>query len=78
MYFDEVGPQLSLVRRARHLSQEAIAHRAGVSRAVLSNLECGQGNPTLKTLTAIAAALNVHLEVNIIDGKVRPRRVIPV
>ncbi len=49
------------IRRRRHahsLSLEALAARAGVSRAMISDVERGAKNPTVKLLCNIAAALD--------------------
>ncbi len=41
------------------LSLSALAEKAGIAKSTLSQLEAGQGNPSLETLWAIATALNV-------------------
>lgn len=51
-------------RRARELRQADVASRAGISEAYLSLLERGlRTDPSLKTLTGIAEALEVPLPV---------------
>ncbi len=49
------------LRAERGLSQEALAHEAGIDRTYQSQIERGVGNPSLKVLCAIAVALNVEL-----------------
>jgi transcriptional regulator with XRE-family HTH domain len=50
-------------RRTRHrLSQEALAHQAGLHTNVVGRLERGSYNPTVLTLLAIAVKLNTSLE----------------
>ncbi|MGY1844004.1 helix-turn-helix domain-containing protein [Modestobacter sp. SYSU DS0875] len=56
-----VGVRLRQVRQARGLSVVALGERAGISRATLTQLEAGSGNPTLETLYALANALDVPL-----------------
>ncbi|HWH06041.1 MAG TPA: helix-turn-helix domain-containing protein [Gaiellaceae bacterium] len=48
-------------RQARGFSLGELARRSGVSKASLSNLEAGGGNPSLETLWRIAGALSVPL-----------------
>lgn len=52
------------VRRAREergVSLADLAQAAGVSKATLSNLESGRANPTIETLGALAASLQLPL-----------------
>jgi transcriptional regulator with XRE-family HTH domain len=56
-----VGVRLRQARRAAGLSVVALADRAGVGRATLTQLEAGGGNPTLDTLYALANALSLPL-----------------
>lgn len=43
------------------MSQAELARRTGLSKATLSQLEAGMGNPTIDTLDAIAVALAIPL-----------------
>lgn len=45
----------------RRMSVSQVARLAGVSKATLLSIELGHANPTLETLQALAAALNVSL-----------------
>lgn len=54
------GLNLQRLRRERGLSQEQLAHLAGCPRAYLSGAEAGRRNVTLKTIEALAHALNVE------------------
>lgn len=45
------------------MSLSALAAQAGIAKSTLSQLEAGQGNPSLETLWAIATALNIPLSV---------------
>ncbi len=54
--------QLAQRRRAKGLSQKALSARTGIHQSEISRLEKGTGNPTLRTLSMIATAL---------DGRVR-------
>jgi DNA-binding XRE family transcriptional regulator len=64
-----LGRQLAQARIKRKLSQMQVAKRAQVNQADVSKIERGVANPTLVTLSAVAGA--VGLEV---DLKRRPSR----
>lgn len=49
------------LRRERGLSQEALAAEAKMRQALVSDLELGDANPTLKSLTRLAQALQVDM-----------------
>ena len=53
------GQHIRYLRRLRSLTQEEVAHRAGVHVTYLSGIERGVRNPSLKNIRAIAAALGV-------------------
>ena len=54
------GMNVRRVRRAQDITQEELAHRAGIHRTYLSGLERdGDKSPTLDVVGRIAAALNV-------------------
>lgn len=56
-----VGRQVRLRREQRGLSAAELARRAELSKATLSALEGGTGNPTIDTLDALAVALAIPL-----------------
>jgi transcriptional regulator with XRE-family HTH domain len=51
---------LRKARSARRLSQEALAHEAGVDRTYVSALERGVYNATIVTVAKLAKALDVE------------------
>lgn len=53
-----VGDAIKRARRAKGLSQVALALSAGISQSTLSAIETGAQNPSVATLEAIAAALS--------------------
>jgi transcriptional regulator with XRE-family HTH domain len=55
------GVQLRAWRQTRHLSQEELAGRAGVSPRHLSFVENGRSQPSRELVLALAAALDVPL-----------------
>ena len=50
------------LRRARRMTQLALAAAAGVPRSTVANLESGRGNPSLAVLLKIAAALGAPID----------------
>lgn len=49
------------LRTERHLSQESVAHAAGVSYTTLAKIELGQSAPAWATVRALAKALGVNM-----------------
>jgi transcriptional regulator with XRE-family HTH domain len=56
-----LGDEIRDRRKRRDLSQEALAHQAGLHTNVVGRLERGKYNPTVLTLHAIATKLDVPL-----------------
>jgi transcriptional regulator with XRE-family HTH domain len=56
-----VGAQIRRRREQRGMTGSELARRAGLSKATLSKLEAGLGNPTVETLDALAIALRIPL-----------------
>jgi transcriptional regulator with XRE-family HTH domain len=56
-----LGEEVRERRKERHLSQEALAHLAGVHPHVVGRLERGIYNPSVLILLAIATKLNASL-----------------
>ncbi len=55
-----------VIRRRRKklgLSQEELAHQAGITRNYVSLLELGQRNPTLNVIALLARALDTTVTV---------------
>ena len=58
---ERLGVRLKHLRQARKLTQERLAEAAGLSYKFVGEIERGVGNPTLTTLDALAAALQVGI-----------------
>lgn len=56
-----LGKSIRQLREERGVSQEALAHAAGVTSGTLSLIERGLSNPTWGTTKGIAAALDVSI-----------------
>lgn len=57
---DRVGANVRRLRKAKGLSQEGLAHEAGMSMRYLAGLERGEENPSLLFLVKLADALEVE------------------
>lgn len=56
-----LGTAIKLARRRLDLSIAELAHRAGVSLGLVSQLERGMGNPSLQTIAKLADALGLTI-----------------
>ncbi|HWK44480.1 MAG TPA: helix-turn-helix domain-containing protein [Stellaceae bacterium] len=57
----EIGSKLRTLRLERKLSISDLAMKAGVSAGIISQIERGKSNPSMKTLQRIRTALGVSL-----------------
>jgi ribosome-binding protein aMBF1 (putative translation factor) len=70
--YDELGPEFALVqmviemRLKQGLTQQQLAKRIGSKQPVISRLERGDYNPSLKFLRRVATALDAKLKVTIV------------
>ena len=60
-YVSAFGAHIRTLRLERGLSQEEVAHLAGVHVTYLSGIERGRRNPSLMNLRKIAGALGVSV-----------------
>ena len=58
---ESLGARLRQLRTARDLTIAQLAERAGVSSGLISQIERGNSNPSIKTLQRLRAALGVNL-----------------
>jgi len=58
-----VGRQLAAARMNRKLTQTQVAQMAHVDQADVSKIERGATNPTLATLSAVALAVGMEIDV---------------
>jgi len=64
----ELGNRLRNRRTAAGRTIASVAADAGLSVPYIANLENGRGNPTLSAVNSLAAALGVHLVVELAAG----------
>jgi transcriptional regulator with XRE-family HTH domain len=58
-FYAEMGGRMRVVRAALGLTQAQVAEKAGIDTSFYGQIERGVNVPSLKTFTAIAAALKV-------------------
>jgi len=56
-----LGKAIRQLREERGLTQEALAHAAGVTVGHLSTIERGHSNPTWATVKSVVAALDASM-----------------
>lgn len=59
-FLARVGARIRAVRTERSLTVQQLADRAGISRRLLTQIELGQANPSLVTVTRIARQLGTE------------------
>ena len=52
-------------RQGLHMTQEQLAAASGIRQGEISRIESGHGNPTLKTIGALARALGAELHITL-------------
>ena len=57
------GKRMRSLRRAKDMTQEQLAERAGLSLQSVGEIERGRGNPTLVNIERLSAALEEDLTV---------------
>ena len=73
--YPEIGERLREARQARRLSLRVLADRLGVSPSLISQIETGRANPSVSTLYAIAAELDVSLDELLFNDR-RPAEIV--
>jgi transcriptional regulator with XRE-family HTH domain len=69
---DALRVNLVVLRATKGLSQQALAERTGVSRAVISELEQGRGDARLTTLARLANGLGVAVSALVEPWRPQP------
>ena len=70
--YDELGPEFALIemiikkRLNQGITQKQLAEKIGTKQPVISRLESGTYNPSIKVLHRVAEALDAELSVKIL------------
>lgn len=75
LHLSDLGERIRNARLQRHLSLEALALQAGVSRSMLSDIEHGSKVPTVLVLDHIATALGTSI-ARLLDEEQRARMIL--
>jgi transcriptional regulator with XRE-family HTH domain len=68
-----LGEEIGLRRKSLQMSQEELAHDAGLHRNLIGRLERGEDNPTVMTLVSIATELDISLSELVSSAERRMR-----
>jgi len=73
-YFDlkDIGDAIRLSRKHAKISQGELARRTNLSRALISLLERGEGNPSVQTVLALCSALSIEIVVEVRTDRAYP------
>ncbi len=58
----KLGENMKRIRLKKNMTQGDICRKLKIDRAFISNIESGNKNPTLSTITRIAEALEVSVD----------------
>jgi transcriptional regulator with XRE-family HTH domain len=67
-----IGARIKYLRTQKGLSQEELAEFADVSPVYISNIERGEKSASLKTVIAVANALNISTDSILMDNLSHP------
>src|SRR5712692_5155408 len=65
-----IGRRMSVLREQKHLSQQDVAARVGLTTEEIAQIEADTTVPSLDTLEAIAQALEVSLSPLFLNGDI--------
>ena len=55
------------LRKERGITQQEIADRTGIKRRNVARIESGKNAPTIEVLVKLAAALDMELEIRLVE-----------
>ena len=59
VFYENIGKKIKQLREERHLTQEALAEKSGISQDYLGKIEVCINRPGLKTIYKLSVALNI-------------------
>lgn len=75
--YRKIGARIRLYREKSGMTQESLSESAGISQNFMSQLETGRRNPSVGTLSRIAAALNTPMYLFFkFDAEERPGKIV--
>ena len=58
---NEIGKRIRLYRKMKHITQEELGKKIGVSQMAITHYECGNRKTSIEQIRKIASALNVSV-----------------
>jgi transcriptional regulator with XRE-family HTH domain len=55
-------------RKKKGITQKELAEKTGIAQGDISKLENGNGNPSIKTLQRLAAAMDMSLKIEFVPN----------
>jgi transcriptional regulator with XRE-family HTH domain len=65
MHFERMVLHIKARREELHVTQETLAELSGVGLRTLKQFERGKGNPTLETISKLAEALGLEIQLQV-------------
>ena len=68
--YDALEPEFAIIqamidaRKEAGLTQKELSERTGIAQGDISRIECGNANPSLKTLKRLAAGMGRKLKID--------------
>jgi len=59
-FYEKIGNNIKRIREERHLTQDALAEKSGISQDYLGKIEVCINRPGLKTIYKLATALEIE------------------
>lgn len=72
--FDALEPEFAIIqamidaRKLRGITQKELSEKTGIAQGDISKLENGNGNPSIRTLQRLAAAMDMSLKIEFIPN----------
>lgn len=72
--YDALEPEFAIVqaminaRKMKGITQKELSERTGIAQGDISKLENGNGNPSIKTLQRLAAAMDMSLKIEFVSN----------
>ena len=68
MDYYQIGARIRMIRKAKHLSQEELAEKAGISVTHMSHIETGNTKMSLSVLVKLAVSLDVATDAILFEN----------
>ena len=72
--YEALEPEFAIIqamidaRKLKGITQKELSERTGIAQGDISKLENGNGNPSIKTLQRLAAAMDMSLKIEFVPN----------